>query len=226
MDEQIVEVIKTSIKRTVKEDKLVGFEIATGKEQMIILEEFDCDVDGRLYYSDYFKNSLTAVVWDRRDNKVVGKATFYLLDYSVWNAIEFWEKKGLILHKRYLRDCILSKEKKVAILGYGQISHSVRNGINMGLKRKIMEVYCATVKAIINVDEYILFCEPCGVFSLNHEVVKQKELDIRNFNQELFGVVHDESVVSEKLMKVFDMEKIENCYQLSTLGSLYLSRNR
>lgn len=223
MDKEIVDTLIEGVAKVVKDDKLVEYEFLTGKNQIIILDEFDCDVDCRLYVPEYFERSLTLVVRDKATKNVVGKATIYVLDKTMWEKIEMWEKDGHMLHKCRLGECVPEYNKDLVVMGYGQIAHSIRDGSNMGYKRKIMEIYYTTLKTLMDMNEFIFYCEPCGVFSLSDSVIAKDELNIEDFNQDEIGKVNDESVVSQKLVKIFHMKQIPNYYHISTLGPIYIS---
>lgn len=221
MMKEIAREVKKYVACNVKDRRTVDFDILVGRSQIIQLEEFNNEYDGRLENEHYSSNSFTIIVYVRETNKIIGKATFFILDYSIWKEIFFWKQNGDILEKERLNNFIKDTSKECIIMGYGQISNDIRNGNNFSYKGKIIEYYYSVLKFMMRRRESMLYCEPCGYYCLSNHFLESDELKVSDFNYEKIGRVCSESVVSEKIVKHLHFKKLDLCYHYSTLGPIY-----
>ncbi len=222
MIEKLAERIYDQTSEKIRKSSLLDYKMVTGKAQIIVLDEFNNDFDGRLKQKEYLQNSFTIVTFLKQSQEIVGKATFFVVEHSVWKNIVFWKLDDTILKKDKLDDYIEDKNKKCVIMGYGQISNRIRNTDSVAIKSKSIEVYYKVLKSLIQTEECAVYCEPCGYFCLSDEVVSKEQLDVSMLDKTKMGCVCPESVVSEKISVLFHMKKLESCYHCSTLGPIYL----
>jgi hypothetical protein len=73
----------------------------------------------------------------------------------------------------------------------------------------------------------LVFIECTGLIFLDSNVTRNSELTIREnglFKREDFGITRKESKTVEKFVRLINLKKAENIYNLWTLGNVYFSR--
>lgn len=199
----------------------IDFDILVGEKQIIKLKDFDYEYDGRLEKLDYLNNSFTIIVMLKETKKIIGKATFFVLDYSMWKEIALWRQEGEFLKRENLNTFFKDTSKKCIIMGYGQTSNAIQTEKSFLYKGKIMDYYYLVLKFLLKGRDVILYCEPCGYYCLSDQILGEdsKKLSISNYEKK--GQVCKESIVSEKIVKHLLFSKMELCYHYSSLGPVY-----
>lgn len=221
MMKEIAKEVKKYVACNIKDRRKVNFDILVGRSQIIQLKEFNDEYDGRLENEDYLNHSFTIIVYVEKTNKIIGKATFFILDDSIWKEIFFWKQNGDILQKEKLNNFIKDTGKECIIMGYGQISNDIRHSDNFSYKGKIIEYYYSVLKFLLKRRESMLYCEPCGCYYLSNQILESDELKVSDFDYEKIGRVCAESVVSEKIVKHLHFKRLDLCYHYLTLGPIY-----
>lgn len=218
---EIEKEVKKYIADNVKNSIDVDFDILLGEKQRIKLKDFDYEYDGRLENLDYLNSSFTIIVYIKETKKIIGKATFFILDHSLWKEIFFWRQEGKMLNRRNLNIFFKDTSKKCIIMGYGQTSNSIQKENNILYKGKIMEYYYSVLKFFFKREDAILYCEPCGYYCLSEQILGDERAKISIANYEKIGQVYKDSIVSEKIVRHLHFNKMELCYHYSSLGPIY-----
>jgi hypothetical protein len=229
-----------------KEDNkngFIGYLAVTGKDQMIMDEEFDNEYDYRLNMEEYLNNSLTIVARIKETGVIIGKGTIYFCDYNIYKDVFFWKRTHDTYNSLAMQFCqhgydnikirlskkTLSAYKDIIgniciVLGFTQVASSVRFSSDIFNQYKVTTFYLNLVKKLIHEWNLFVYLEPCGVCRVDPSLLGEEFLDISNNAIPNLGRVDPESTASFKLAQKVGMLLMEDLYHNSTLGPVLFSK--
>ncbi len=208
--------------RLVKKNEGCGidYELLEGCFQKIVYQDFDYDYDARLDNDEILKNSYTIIA--RKSKQYFYKTTIIEFTKKINSFLYFWylDRSEGVLKKVYLKN-IVKEDKRCYIMGYTQVSNSLKAMNSISHTPIILKFYLELWKDILNTNAVVVM-EPCGICHIDNDDLFSDTLKIENKETiKEIGKVSSQSITSEKVAIKLGMERIENLYHCSTLGPVY-----
>lgn len=179
--------------------------------------------DYRLMNKNLKNTSITMRFVNKVNCDILLISTIILYDTSSFNGVRFWyyDKRQNSLKKTSLSDVQEQVGIYAMTLGYSQTAYKFTNNYI------ITKFYVNTIKEILERTNIFTFAEPTGIESLSKNltnldtILLDENMDI---NSLVLGETRQISKPSNKLMKILNFNKLEDIYNLFTLGSVFSNK--
>jgi len=188
-------------------------------------DNFLCDIPSD-YRVDRSKNNYIEVYAIDKRNNVISKATFLIYDESDFKNIVFWKKRGNLLEKVTLADYKKDVGDLCLVFAYSEIKEGIDENHFLSYKYEMFKAYINICDYILNELNIFSYVEPTGVMFFNEKDRKSGIIDLDNNRYILknLGKVLSESMVTDKLFKMFNFYQVKDLYNYYHGGKIYFSK--
>jgi hypothetical protein len=219
--ERIRQIIRTEVDRF-NEDDHDGINVAVVENHLLKKKSTGFAYDGRLDDPNYSEEPISLVFFDKGTQETKAITTLLLFKKIDFPQVKFWyHDRQTESLKRFsideldgdIGDCAMT-------IGYTQSDKPHK-------KFRASKFFISIVHNILVNTNVLVFIECTGLIFLDSNVTRNSELTIREnglFKREDFGITRKESKTVEKFVRLINLKKAENIYNLWTLGNVYFSR--
>lgn len=221
MKEKIIEIISNYVDN--KNSRNVGVKYSVNFQRD---NSGELASDYRMELAEYRENSLTVMAISCE--KVVAKATLFIMPYEVYEKVAFWELK--IGNQELIRKRLIDVKKNIgeycATFAFGEIKQDIRDEQCIALKYDIIKFYMGLCEMLLHDFGFFCYLEPTGI---NRFDELWNEYDYVNCNDtgidiNKLGRINRDSIGAEKIAKYLGMEKQECLFHGITGGPIYFSK--
>lgn len=221
MIRSIREIVDCEVKKfNIENDEI---KIILSNDNLSDITIYELSYDRRLKDKYVRDTSITMRFISKENDDILAISTILLYDRSHFERIKFWfhDKNQHSLKKISLKDVQEQIGNYAMTLGYSEISYKTTS------KYAFTKFYINLIKEVMIRTDIFVFAEPTGVNRLSEDLTNldtihiDENVDINPMN---FGKTQKISNPSNKLMRILEYNKLNNIYNLFTLGAVFSNK--